>query len=245
MQEHHFDLSTPDGDMPTWVMHPDGDGPFPVVLFLMDAPGMRQETRDMAMRVATSGYWVITSQLYYREVREYCLFDETPTKETLKHMYTLMNGLSNDMVDADTAAMLAHAATDTRADPRSVGVVGYCMSGPFAVSVAAAHPDVVRAAASFHGVALATDRPDSPHLRVANTNAEIYVAHAELDTHIEAPEVAVFDAALQDSAATGWVETFDGLDHGFTFPTRPAYDRIGAETHWERLLDLFDRNLNT
>lgn len=215
--------------MPTWVMHPDGDGPFPVVLFLMDAPGMRQETRDMAMRVATSGYWVITSQLYYREVREYCLFDAPATKETLKHMYSLMNGLSNDMVDADAGAMLAHAANDDRANEQSVGVVGYCMSGPFAVSVAAAHPQVVKAAASFHGVALATDRPDSPHLRVASTKAEIYVAHAELDTHIEAPEVAVFEAALHESPATGRVETFSGLDHGFTFPTRPAYDRVGAD----------------
>ncbi len=243
MQENHFDLTTADGEMPTWVMRPDGDGPWPVAIFLMDAPGMWQEIRDMAMRVATSGYWVITAQQYYREVREYNLFSKEVTGHDLKRMYELMGNLTNGMVDADAGAMLAHAASDPAADPTRVGVVGYCMSGPFAVSVAAAHADVVRAAASFHGVALATEAEDSPHRRLDDVNGEIYIAHAELDTHIEEPEVAAFEAALAGSTATGRVERFLGLDHGFTFPTRPAFDRIGAETHWERLLDLLRRNL--
>lgn len=38
MIEKEFALTTPDGDMPTFVVHPDDNGPHPVVLFLMDAP---------------------------------------------------------------------------------------------------------------------------------------------------------------------------------------------------------------
>lgn len=245
MQETQLSLTTPDGDMPTWVMRPDGDGPWPVALFLMDAPGMRQETRDMAIRLASSGYWVITSQLYYREVEEYNLFEEPVNRASLDRMYELMDGLSNAMVDADAAAMLEHALSDPTADASRVGVVGYCMSGPFAVSIAAAHSAVVKAAASFHGVRLATQAEDSPHRRLGEVAGEIYVAHAELDTHIEEPEVAEFEEALAASPATGRVERFPGLDHGFTFPSREgAFDRVGAETHWERLVDLFGRNLH-
>ncbi len=242
MQEHHFDVTTDDGEMPTWVMRPDGDGPYPVVLFLMDAPGMRQELRDMAMRLATSGYYVMTSQLYYRTVREYCLFEDPEGGRD--RMYELMNALPNDLVDADAAAMLRHARSDAAADETNVGVVGYCMSGPMAISVAAANPGVVKAAASMHGVRLATDKPDSPHLRVAAVTGEVYVAHAELDTHIDEAQVAEFEAALHAADATGWVERYPGIDHGFTFPSRgQIYDRMGAETHWERLLDVFSRNL--
>lgn len=244
MREQHLTLTTADGDMPTWIMHPDGDGPWPVVLLLMDAPGMRQETRDMAIRAASSGYYVMTSQLYYREVEEFNLFGEELTGARMKRMYELMNNLSNTMVDNDAAALLAHADSDAHADASQVGVTGYCMSGPFAISIAAAHSNVVKAAASFHGVALATDRADSPHRRIGDVQGEVYVSHAELDTHIEADEVAEFEAALEASATRGSVETFAGLDHGFTFPTRDAYDRIGAETHWERLLALFARNLS-
>lgn len=242
MQEQHFDLETNDGQMPTWVMRPDGDGPFPVVLFLMDAPGMRQETRDMAMRLATSGYYVMTSQLYYRTVREYCLFDDP--EGSRDRMYELMNGLSNTIAAADAAALLGHAETDPAADATSVGVAGYCMSGPFAIAIAAAHSTVIKAAASLHGVRLVTNEPDSPHRILGDIAAEIYVAHAELDTHIGMAELADFEAALAASGTAGKIEYFPDIDHGFTYPSRGSiYNRLAAETHWERMLDLFDRNL--
>ena len=186
---------------------------------------------------------MVTAQQYYREVREFNLFGQEITGQDMKRMYELMGGLSNAMVDADAASMLERASADPRADATRVGVAGYCMSGPFAISIAATHHAVVRAAASFHGVALATDREVSPHRRLADVEGEVYVAHAELDTHIEAPEVAEFEQALAAAGTAGRVEHFAGLDHGFTFPGRPAYDRIGAETHWERLLDLFARTL--
>ena len=41
--------------MPTFLFHPEHDGPHPVVLYLMDAPGIRPALRDMASRLATAG----------------------------------------------------------------------------------------------------------------------------------------------------------------------------------------------
>ena len=43
----------------TFVVHPDRGGPHPVILFLMDAPSIREELRDMARRLATVGYYVV------------------------------------------------------------------------------------------------------------------------------------------------------------------------------------------
>ena len=34
-----------------------------------------------------------------------------------------------------------------------------------------------------------------------------------------------------------------GTEHGYAFAERPSYDRDASERHWERLHDLFDRNL--
>ena len=48
MIEHHLDLPTADGAVNTFVVYPDEGGPFPVVLFYMDAPGKREELHDMA-----------------------------------------------------------------------------------------------------------------------------------------------------------------------------------------------------
>jgi carboxymethylenebutenolidase len=238
MQESHLDLTTPDGEMPTWVTRPDGDGPYPVVLFLMDAPGMRDEIRHMASRLATAGYYVMTSQLYYRDVREFCVFESGDRDR----MFELMGNLSNDMVNSDTGVMLAYAANDPAANTSKAGVVGYCMSGPFAVMVAAAHANVV-AAASFHGVRLVADADDSPHRHLDAVNGEVYIGAAETDSY-EPPEmIDAFAAALEASTSTGQVEWYPGTEHGFAYAERPQYDRAASERHWERMHDLFARNL--
>jgi len=40
------------------------------VFMLMDAPGIREELRDMARRLATVGYYVLLPNLYYRAGRD-------------------------------------------------------------------------------------------------------------------------------------------------------------------------------
>jgi dienelactone hydrolase len=50
MIELHPDIATADGAMNSFVVHPEEGGPFPVVLFYMDAPGKREELHDMARR---------------------------------------------------------------------------------------------------------------------------------------------------------------------------------------------------
>ena len=154
MIETFLDIETPDGQMNTFIVHPEEGGPHPAVLFLMDAPGMREEIRDMSRRLASAGYYVVASQLYYRDVREYNLF-ETGDRERMRE---LMSHLTNAMVVEDARAMIAHAEADPAADTSKIGTVGYCMSGPFTVAIAAALPNQVTAAASIHGVALVTDR---------------------------------------------------------------------------------------
>src|SRR3546814_13480399 len=70
MLEDTLDIPACDGAMETFVVRPDRGGPFPVVFFLMDAPGIREELRDMARRLATVGYLVLLPNLYYRAGRD-------------------------------------------------------------------------------------------------------------------------------------------------------------------------------
>src|SRR5258706_8843529 len=67
MIERQIDIQTKDGRTTTFVCHPERDGPHPVILFFMDAPGIREELRDMARRFAAVGYYVMLPNLYYRK----------------------------------------------------------------------------------------------------------------------------------------------------------------------------------
>lgn len=240
MIERFIDVETGEGEMNIFVVHPEEHGPHPLVLFLMDAPGMREEIRDMSRRLATAGYFVMAPHLYYRDVSGFNVF-ETGDRD---RMYELMNALSNEMVVEDAKASIAVADGDPAADTSRVGVVGYCMSGPFAVYLAGRLPDRITAAASLHGVRLVTDRDDSPHLQLGNATAEVYVGAAETDDHAPPEMIDAFEAALQDSGCAGRVEWYPGTEHGFTFRERgPLYHKAASERHWERLHDLFSRNL--
>jgi len=242
--EHFVDIdtadSTPDTPMVTFVVHPEQGGPHPLVLFFMDAPGMREEIRDMARRLASAGYYVMAPQMYYREVSHYNLF-ETGDRD---RMFELMNGLSNDMVVSDSRALIAHAAADGAATTDRVGAVGYCMSGPFAVYLLGQISEQIVAGASFHGVRLVTDDADSPHLQLAAAEGEVYVGAAETDSYAPPEMIAAFEAARIDSGCAGRTEWYPGTEHGFAFRERPMYDRDASERHWERLHDLFRRTLH-
>src|SRR4029079_18728845 len=136
MIEHDIDIPTPDGAMNTFVVHPDEGGPFPVVLFYMDAPGKREELHDMARRIASVGYFVVLPNLYYRGSLAYFLRERTDAG--FAEMFTYMDALDRRTVECDTAAMLAFVDGDANAAASRIGAVGYCMVRPCVLWAAAA-----------------------------------------------------------------------------------------------------------
>lgn len=241
MFETELDIETADGTMNTFVTRPEEGGPHPVVVFFMDAPGKREELHDMARRIGTTGYYVVLPNLYYRTVRRFEL--DFGSADSRARMTELMFGIGNRMVVSDTAALIEHVDADAAADGSRIGCVGYCMSGPFSLSVAAAYPDRVKVAASIYGVRLAVDAEDSPHRSLGDTRGELYVACAEHDDYAPPEMIAELEAAIASSGADARVEWYPGTHHGFAFPQRDAYDKAAAERHWERLHALFSRNL--
>jgi carboxymethylenebutenolidase len=155
-----------------------------------------------------------------------------------------MNSLSNALVCDDTRSLFAHANTAAAARDGSVGVVGYCMSGPFAFAAAAEFPERIAAAASLHGVRLCTEADDSPHRSASRIRGELYFGCAETDEWAPKAMIDALDAHLRAARVNYRIEWYPGTAHGFVFPERPAaYHKASAERHWERLFALYERRL--
>jgi carboxymethylenebutenolidase len=239
--ERQLDIKTRDRATTTFIVHPERDGPHPVILFYMDAPAIREELRDMARRFATGGYYVVLPNLYYRAgVMEIGPLADPSVRE---RMMELMAGLTIEMVMSDTEGLLAFIDRDPAAKKGPMGSVGYCMSGQFSINAAATFPDRIAAAASMYGTYLVTDKPDSPHLAARKAKAELYFGCAETDRWAPMELVDNLKASLAADKIGAEVELYPGVEHGFAFPQRPAYDKPAAERHWERLNALFRRRL--
>lgn len=244
MIEQTVDIATRDGATTTFIVHPERDAPHPVILFFMDAPAIREELRDMARRLATVGYYVMLPNLYYRRgVMELADLPSLPDAEARERMFDLMGSLTIPLVMSDADALLDFADRDPAASNGRAGALGYCMSGQYAINLAARYRERIAAAASIYGVQLVTDQADSPHLAAQKANAELYFACAETDRWAPLEMVQALDQAMKANNLNAEVELYSGVEHGFAFPQRAAYDKTAAERHWERLFSLFRRRL--
>ena len=244
MIEQTVDIKTRDGLCTTFIVHPERDGPYPVVLFYMDAGGYREELRDMARRLASAGYYVMLPNLFYRSgVVDLGPVETDPKSAWFQQVQVYVHALSVEGLMADTDAWLSYVDTQPAAKQGPVGCVGYCLSGQYVLAAAGRHPDRIAAAAAFFSVYLMTNKPDSPHLAARSAKGEISLAGAEDDPFAPAETMRAVGDGLKAHGVNASVEIYPGTRHGFAFPHRYSYDKTGAERHWERLHALFRRRL--
>jgi len=245
MHERTIDIVTTDGAMETFIAHPERGGPYPPIFLMMDAPGIREELRVMARRLATVGYYVLLPNLYYRAGRDTIYGPDVLVKGSAEQarMRAVRTKMTIPPVMMDVAAMLTFIDGQSALRNGLVGIHGYCMSGPYALAAAARYPERVAAAASFYGTWLVNDAEESPHLSLAKIAGEVHIACAEHDELAPLPMVEELKTLFERAGTKGEIELYPGVHHGFAFPERWCYDVPAAERHWERLIALYRKTL--
>ncbi|MFI5461635.1 MAG: dienelactone hydrolase family protein, partial [Isosphaerales bacterium] len=106
--------------MTSFVVRPNGDGPFPVAVIFMDGVGYREQVKENARRFAAGGYYCVAPDLYCR-VGEKLSFDMSGMltgglkgPEAERMMKAATSVTPENMV-ADTRAVLSAIASDPAA----------------------------------------------------------------------------------------------------------------------------------
>jgi len=246
IEESDVDIKTPDGTCDAYFAHP-SEGVHPGVLMWPDIFGLRPAFRHMARRLAEAGYAVMVPNPFYRTQHaptapEHPDFNDPPTRKALM---ALMGSLSPEKVVSDAKTYVGWLDSQSSVDrKRRIGTMGYCMSGPYTLRTAAALPERIGAGASFHGGAMVTDKPDSPHLLVPKIKAHFLIAIASNDDQRQPEQKTVLREAFDKAQVPAEIEVYQGALHGWCPPDSSVYNDAQAEKAWSRMLELFKSNLS-
>ena len=239
VSEANVDVTTSDGVADCFFVHP-SSGAHPGVLVWPDAFGLRPAKEQMGRRLAESGYSVLVVNQYYRTQRA-PIVNTTNFAEVRDTLMPLMGSLNADTQTRDAMAFVSFLDDQPAVgESRKMGTMGYCMGGPFTMRTAAAVPDRIGAAASFHGGGLVTDEADSPHLLVPKMKAHYLFAIAENDDENQPEAKDVLRDAFTQAGLPAEIKVYAGAMHGWCPPDSTVYHEAQAERAWSRLLALFE-----
>ncbi|MES2611788.1 MAG: dienelactone hydrolase family protein [Pseudomonadota bacterium] len=238
--ERDVTITTPDGSCDAYFVAPTS-GPAPGVLVWPDIFGLRPAFRQMGKRLAESGYSVLVVNPFYRQKKAPTAAQggQTPIAEVMP----LMQALTPAMHLSDGKTFVAWLDAQAEVDKaRKLGTTGYCMGGPIAVRTAMVAAGRVGAVGTFHGAAMVTPAPDSPHRLLAQTKAQYLIAIAENDDTKDPEAKASLRTAFDSAKLQAEVEVYPAA-HGWCPPDSRVYDAAQADRAWARLLATFGKAL--
>lgn len=245
VMEMDVNVTTPDGVADCYFVHP-SSGRHPGVVIWPDILGLRPAFRTMGKRLAQSGYSVLVVNPFYRSAKspvvpEGSQFSDPAIRE---RVMPLAGQLNADTHFSDARAFIAWLDQQSVVDTsRKVGTMGYCMGGPIIMRTAAAVPERVGAAASFHGGGLVTAAENSPHLLIPTMKAQLLIAIAANDDEREPDAKNVLRDSFAAAGLQAEIEVYEGAMHGWCPPDSAVYNEPQAERAWSRLLALFENAL--
>ena len=240
--EAHFDA--PGGKMDAFFVRP-SQGKYPAVIVWPDIAGLRDSFMAMSRRLARTGYAVLVLNPYYRdqEAPQFDDFDDWRTQGGMEKVAPWREQLTAPNIMETAKAVVAwldqQEAVDTA---KGIGTQGYCMGGPFTVWTAAAVPERVKAAASFHGGGLVGDADTAPVKLLGQTQASYFFAIAKNDDTSAPGDKGALQAAAAAAGRPAEIKVYRG-DHGWTVADSPVYDYDEDDASWERLLNLYETAL--
>ncbi|HWJ74007.1 MAG TPA: dienelactone hydrolase family protein [Kaistia sp.] len=236
-----IEIETADGACPAGL-HPARTPSTAGVILYMDAFGPRPALSGMAERLADAGYNVLVPDLFYR-FGAYGPFaaDAFSHETSRQQLMTMIRGTTQAMTEADSGVYIAALTAAGATGP--IATLGYCMGGGRALVAAAAYPDRVAAALSFHGGNLASEADDSPHRRMGSVRGRVYVGVAGVDNSFPPEQSARLAEALRTAEVDHIIENYVGMSHGWAVPDHGVYDEAGDARHWKRLLMVLEETL--
>jgi len=197
----------------------------PVVLVIHENRGLNPYIKDVARRLAKSGFVAFAADALHP------LGGYPGNDDEGRSMQGSMDKvkIEQDFIAA-SAFLKSHAQSNGK-----LGAVGFCFGGYIVNMLAATLGDQLDAGVPFYGT------PAAKELR-KNISAPLMIQLAALDNRVNAswPE---YEADLKSNGVTHTMHMYPDANHGFHNDSTGRYDKEMAELAWSRTLEFFNQHL--
>jgi dienelactone hydrolase len=225
-----------DGDrLKGWLAVPEGRAPFPAVLVMHSALGLRHMVGDIALRLAGLGYLAVATDMYGENA------DISAPEKAGEHYMALLQ--APERLRARTAAWYDTVAARADVDAARIAAIGYCFGGKCVMELARSGRDV-KAAVSYHGL-LTTHAPARP----GDIKGHVAAWCGAEDPFGPHEETEGFRLEMIAAGADWQITEFGKVAHGFTDPMAEGgmpgieYDALADKTSWAGTLVLLEQVL--
>jgi dienelactone hydrolase len=200
-----------------------GQAPFPTVMVMHSANGLRHQVRDKIEKLAALGYLAIATDMYGPEA-------QNGPQEAAHEAYTYFLGDGMLNVRGRSLAWFNAVRAHPEVDRTRIAAIGFCFGGHCVLELARAGADL-QAVISYHGTLKTHARAEAgvPKCEVvAYCGAQDFVAPLE-----------DIDALRHEMTAAGaryQITVFGDAAHSFTDP-----DAAGQQFEWIRYNAMADR----
>lgn len=210
-----------------YLARPDGDGPFPGVIVIQEWWGLDAHIRALADRFAGEGFVALAPDLYHGQVT-------TEPDDARK----LLMALNSDMAVTEIRAAMQYLTNMDAVEPKTVGVIGFCMGGRLTLAAASTGDDRIGAVAAFYGGGVQA----TPEF-VAGINAPVLAVYGAEDASIPAAQREALAAEMDRQGKTFDMVVYPGAGHAFLNDARPAYNEAAATDAWTRAVQWFETHI--
>lgn len=215
---------------------PEGDGPFPAVLVMHSALGLRHQVQGKIRTLADLGYLAIATDMYGVDA-------DTGSPEASGAYYAALSENPAKLRERVMAWFDAVAAHDD-VDAARIAAIGFCFGGRCVLELARSGADV-KAVVSYHGI-LETASPAAP----GTIRGEVAAYCGRDDPYAPVSQIEALRQELAAASCRFHITEFAGVAHSFTDPDADgigmpgiAYDALADRVSWAGTLALLEHAL--
>ena len=208
---------------------PQGSGPSPGLVVLMEAYGITAHIRGVCARLARAGFAAVAPDIFHGDVISYTDMDKVLPK---------IRSLDDDTVMAEIGTTLDWLAARQGVPQARLGIIGFCMGGRLAFLANCRHPDRLKVAVSFYGGGIAPEGADRfgrtpPIGAAAQMQAPLFLGYGADDQGIPPGEHARIAQILSAAKKRFTLALYPGAGHGFLCEERASFAPAVAEHAWQ------------